>query len=91
MIAPSKLVTASWGGMNPAFAASAREVLDQLEARSRVGHRDAGTSLPPRPRHQPRDHGAVPEAGLPDLFAEHLAVWMRTCWSGSSAKRSAPA
>ena len=52
----------------------AREVLDQLEVGTEVGHRHAGTPLPPRSRHQPRDHGAVPEAGLLDLLAEHLAA-----------------
>jgi activator of 2-hydroxyglutaryl-CoA dehydratase/predicted nucleotide-binding protein (sugar kinase/HSP70/actin superfamily) len=48
----------------------ARETLDQLEREDRIGIVMLGRVY----HHDPGDPGRVPEAGLPDLFAEHASA-----------------
>ncbi len=69
----------------------AREVLDQLEARERIGIVVLGTAVPQRPRHQPRDPGRVPEARLSGVHAGFACPSTKTCWIACSATKSAPA
>ena len=52
----------------------AREVLDQLEREDRIGIVMLGRPYHHDPGLESRDHGGVPEAGLSDLFAEHVAA-----------------
>ena len=51
----------------------ARETLETLERENRIGIVMLGASVSPRSWREPRDHGRVSEARLPDLLAEHAA------------------
>ncbi len=68
-----------------------REVLDTLERENRLGIVMLGRVYHHDPGLESRDHGGVPEARATRCSRRACCRWMRTSWTGCSAKRFAPA